>query len=188
MRNLEQFYEQYKRFQAVRKAAKVNLDQQIELYNEGLIQFIIVLQAVVDWGNSVSSEANALVQYNTELARLERETGTILEAHGVAFFEERYGSIGPLGRVANDQCYPETLNPTPDVQRYESTELPSEEFFDLTDPLEAKDEQESGEGNELNEESGRAQGQNLNLKQTSKKDARQSLRARATQRLHDLFR
>jgi outer membrane protein TolC len=74
VRNLDQFYEQYLRFQEVRKAAKLNLDQQVAQFNEGLIQFIIVLQAIVDWGNAVSSEAQSLVLYNTELARLEAQT------------------------------------------------------------------------------------------------------------------
>ncbi len=136
LRNLEQFYEQYRRFQAVREAAKINLDQQMAQYNEGLIQFIVVLQAVVDWGNSVSNEAQSLVQYNTELARLERETGTILEAHGIAFVEERYGSLGPLGRLAVAQAYPRAAQPTASrVDRYGVGEGPSEQFFDLSDPL-----------------------------------------------------
>ncbi len=81
IRNLELFYAQYERFQAVRKAAMENLEQQIEIGNE-LEQFIVLLQAIVDWGNAVSSEAQALVAYNSELANLERETGTILESHG----------------------------------------------------------------------------------------------------------
>jgi outer membrane protein TolC len=65
IRNLDQFYAQYERFQAVRRAARVNLDQQLARYNEGIVQFIVVLQAIVDWGNAVRSEAQALSQYNT---------------------------------------------------------------------------------------------------------------------------
>lgn len=141
LRNLDQFYEQYRRYQAVRAAAQINLDQQMEQYNEGLIQFIVVLQAIVDWGNAISNEAQALVQYNTELASLERETGTILEAHGIAFYEERYGSIGPLGRLAENQCYPQTTRPNqPAIRRYSAGDEPSEEFFDLRDPMSSKED------------------------------------------------
>lgn len=144
LRNLEQFYEQYKRFQAVREAAKINLDQQVAQYNEGLIQFIVVLQAIVDWGNSVSSEAQSLVQYNTELARLELQTGTILEANGIAFYEERFGSIGPLGRFSNQvEAYPSGTRATPSVGRYAAGDEPSEEFFDLSDPLEDREDPEN---------------------------------------------
>lgn len=139
VRNLDQFHEQYLRFQEVRKAAKINLDQQAAQYREGLIQFIIVLQAITDWGNAVSNEAQSLVLYNTELARLEAQTGTILETHGIAFFEERFGSIGPLGRLAEYQCYPETTRPTQAGPRYPAGEKPSEEYFDLSDPLAGED-------------------------------------------------
>ena len=48
IRNLDQFFEQYKRFQAVREAARINLEQQLASFNQGNIQFIVVLQAVVD--------------------------------------------------------------------------------------------------------------------------------------------
>jgi outer membrane protein TolC len=141
LRNLDQYYAQYRRFQAVREAAKLNLDQQMESYNEGLIQFIVVLQAIVDWGNSVSSEAQFLVLYNTELARLERETGSILEAQGIAFFEERYGSLGPRGRFANNECYPYATRPkNSPIDRFGTGDKPSEEFFDLSDPLVNKED------------------------------------------------
>lgn len=135
LRNLDQFYEQYLRFKAVREAAKINLEQQLYRFKVGNVQFIVVLQAVVDWGNAVSSEASALVQYNTELASLERETGTILEAHGIAFYEERFGSISPLGRCADPACYPLANRPTPTVDRYPSGPEASEEFFDLQSPV-----------------------------------------------------
>ncbi len=137
LRNLDQFYEQYRRYQAVRAAAKINLNQQTERFNFGSIQFIVVLQAIVDWGNAISNEAQALVQYNTELASLERETGTILEAHGIAFYEERYGSIGPLGRLAENQPYPLSTRPNlPGADRYGAGDKPSEELFDLRNPME----------------------------------------------------
>lgn len=140
LRNLEQFYEQYRRYQAVRDAAQFNLDQQIQAYNVGNIQFIVVLQAIVDWGNAVGNEASSLVQYNTELANLERESGTILETHGVAFYEERNGSIGPLGRFADYVCYPAATRPTAAAERYGSGTEASEEFFDLQDPLRGNEE------------------------------------------------
>ncbi|XZE20590.1 TolC family protein [Pirellulaceae bacterium SH449] len=135
IRNLELFYAQYERFQAVRRAALENLEQQIEIGNE-LEQFIVLLQAIVDWGNAVSSEAQALVAYNSELAALERETGTILESHGISFVEERYGSIGPLGRMAVPVLYPSATPPAANVNRYEGGEESSELRFDLVDPLE----------------------------------------------------
>lgn len=135
LRNLEQFYAQYERYQAVRVAARTNLEQQLAQYNEGIVQFIVVLQAIVDWGNSVSAEAQALAQYNTELARLELQTGTILQEHNVVFFEERFRSIGPLGRHAEEECYPRSQPASPTVARYAGGEQPSEEYFNLEDPV-----------------------------------------------------
>ncbi len=135
VRNLEQFYAQYERFKAVRAAAKVNLDQQLASYSEGIEQFIVVLQAIVDWGNSVSNEAQALSQYNTELARLELQTGSILETHGIVFFEERFASIGPLGRLGPDHVYPATTVPSANTNRYPAGDRPSEENLDLEDPV-----------------------------------------------------
>lgn len=142
IRNLDQFYEQYLRFKAVREAAKTNLEQQLFRFKVGNVQFIVVLQAVVDWGNAVSNEAASLVQYNTELASLERETGSILEAHGIAFYEERFGAISPLGRCANPVCYPLANKPTPTVDRYDTGPEPSEEFFDLQSPVDRNAEVE----------------------------------------------
>jgi hypothetical protein len=135
IRNLEQFYEQYLAFRETRVAARENLELQMGRYRAGVNQYINVLQAIVDWGNSVSSEAQALTQYNTELARLQRETGTILETHGIRFYEERYGSIGPLGRMCRDACYPESLPPTENESVYPTSQKPAENFFDLEDPL-----------------------------------------------------
>jgi hypothetical protein len=105
-------------------------------YRAGINPYINVLQAIVDWGNSVSAEAQALTQYNTALARLQRETGTILETHGIRFYEERYGSIGPLGRLFPDVCYPKAMRPTENDPMYPTSEKPSEDFFQLEDPLE----------------------------------------------------
>lgn len=135
LRNLDQFYAQYERYQAVRVAARTNLEQQLAQYTEGIVQFIVVLQAIVDWGNSVSAEAQALSQYNTELARLELQTGTILQEHNVFFFEERFRSIGPMGRLGEEKCYPRSQPPSASVGRYEDGMRPSEEYFDLADPV-----------------------------------------------------
>jgi outer membrane protein TolC len=118
VRNISQFYEEYKAFRETRTAARINLEQQLAEWRIGRTIFLNVLQAITDWGNAVSSEAQALAQYNTELARLERVTGTILETHGVRFFEERYKSIGPLGRLAAPVCYPEAMPPGPNANRY----------------------------------------------------------------------
>jgi hypothetical protein len=85
-----------------------------------------VLLAINDWGTAVNNEYQSLVQYNTELARLERQTGTILETHGVRFIEERYGSIGPLGRFADRQCYPSDICPGPNS---ESAPIPPEDQY-----------------------------------------------------------
>ncbi len=143
LRNLEQFYAQYERYQAVRRAARLNLEQQLAQYNVGSVQFIVVLQAIVDWGNSVSAEAQALSQYNTEIARLEFQTGTILQSHSVVFFEERFRSIGPLGRLGEEQCYPQSLPPSTSVARYEGGDRPSEENFDLEDPTSQRTTEEN---------------------------------------------
>ncbi len=138
LRNVEQYYAQYERYKAVRAAARKNLEQQLAQYNEGIIQFIVVLQAIVDWGNSVSSEAQALSQYNTEIARLELQTGTILQAHNVVFFEERFRSIGPMGRCGKDGCYPQSNPPSATVARYAGGSQASEEYFQLEDPITRK--------------------------------------------------
>jgi outer membrane protein TolC len=135
VRNLDQFYEQYLAFRETRAAAQENLNAQMGRYRLGVNPYINVLQAIVDWGDAVSSEAQALTQYNAELARLQRETGTILETHGVRFFEERYGSIGPLGRLFPEVCYPRAMRPTENDALYPTANEPSEDFFELQDPL-----------------------------------------------------
>lgn len=93
-----------------------------------------MLQAITDWGNTINAEANSLLQFNTQLANLERQSGAILESHGVTFYEERFGSIGPLGRIAADVCYPESLPPTPNVDRYPTSTEGAEQSFDLRPP------------------------------------------------------
>lgn len=149
VRNLDQFYEQYLAFRETRFAARENLELQMGRYRAGVNQYINVLQAIVDWGNSVSSEAQALTQYNTELARLQRETGTILETHGVRLYEERYGSIGPLGRMFHDACYPKAMRPTENSAVYPAGEKPAERFFNLEDPLDVLRERKPIDVDEL---------------------------------------
>ncbi|MDP6554653.1 MAG: TolC family protein [Pirellulaceae bacterium] len=134
LRNLAQFYEQYQAFQETRAASTTNLEVQMAEYQAGRVDFLNVFQAITSWGNAVSNEASSLMQYNIELANLERQTGTILESHGVRMAEERFGSIGPLGRWHADRCYPARLPPTLNDDRYTDGEGPSEETFDLKRP------------------------------------------------------
>ena len=135
LRNLEQFFEQYEATRETRAAAQVNLNFQMDRVKVGLLQYINTLQAIVSWGDAVSAEAQLLSLYNTEQANLELQTGTILETHGVFFFEERYGSIGPLGCLGDQKCYPRAKPPSENDSLYPSGDEPAEEFFDLTDPL-----------------------------------------------------
>ncbi|MEP3482093.1 MAG: TolC family protein [Fuerstiella sp.] len=131
VRSLDQLYAQYEAFKETRAAARQNLDVQLKAEEAGLVIFLNVLQAITAWGDAVSSEANALTQYNTALASLEESTGTILDTHGVVFSEERYASIGPGGRKFEDACYPKSLVPQENSRRYENGSVPSEQAFDL---------------------------------------------------------
>jgi hypothetical protein len=139
-RNLAQFYDQYQAFQDARVAARTNLERQLENYRRGRSILLNVLQAITDWGNAVSSESQSLTQYNTELANLEQDTGTILEAHGIRFYEERYGTLGPLGRLGRLRDYPQAMPPGPNEPKYPKSKLPGENFFNLEDPLKPKAE------------------------------------------------
>ncbi|MCG6156332.1 TolC family protein [Rubinisphaera margarita] len=135
IRNQDQFYEQYQAFLEARAAAQENLlVQQAEFVN-GRTIFLNVLQAITDWGNSVSAEAQSLSQYNTELANLELETGTILEAHGVRFNQERKCFIAPCG-IFSEACYPAAIPPTENSPRYPAGDEPAEQSFDLQNPIE----------------------------------------------------
>jgi outer membrane protein TolC len=117
-RNLAQAYEQYQQYKLTRAAAKENADGQFDRYKTGLQIYLNVLQAISALGDAESSEAQALAQYNIELANLERETGTILETHGIRFFEERIQTIGPFGRHGPERLYPASVPPGPNAQRY----------------------------------------------------------------------
>ena len=134
-RNLAQFHAEYLAYQEARRASRFNLDLQLKRWEVGLGAFLDFLQASSNWGNNVSAEARALVNYNSELANLQALTGTILETHGVRFIEERYRSVGPWGRMFDDRCYPRDRRPGPNADRYENTAEPAENAFDLSDPL-----------------------------------------------------
>ncbi|TWT37135.1 Outer membrane efflux protein [Posidoniimonas corsicana] len=136
LQNLDQFYEQYRATLETRAAARKNLEFQIARYQGGLTQYIVVLQAIVSWGDAVSAEADLLALYNIELANLQVQTGTILETHAVFFYEERYRSIGPLGCLGSGRCYPRANPPSDNQNVYPEGDRPSEEYFDLADPLE----------------------------------------------------
>ena len=118
LRNLAQFHEQYLAYGRTREAAYENLERQLADFLSGRrTLFLNVLQAITDWGNSVSLENQALTRYNSALAQVERSTGTILESRGVRFVEERYRSIGPLGRIGPEALYPMSLRPGPNEDR-----------------------------------------------------------------------
>lgn len=130
LRDLAQYYEQYRAFAEARQAAWINLDRQQADYREGRgTLYLNVLQAITNWGNAVQSEAQSLALYNTELANLERETGTILETHGIRFLEERFCSIGPLGRTFRERPYPMSSPLEPNADRYPAASEPAESAF-----------------------------------------------------------
>ncbi|MGF1579689.1 MAG: TolC family protein [Gemmataceae bacterium] len=136
VRNLSQFYEQYQVLKLGRTAARENLQAQVVRFRVGQDAILLnVLQAVSDWANVVSAEAQALAAYNTELATLELETGTILETHQIQFFEDLYGAKGPMGRH-HPKGYPSSIPPGPNAKRYSQGTEPAENFFILEDPLE----------------------------------------------------
>lgn len=139
VRAIDQQYEQYLAFREAREEARVNLDAQLLRYRTQQTILLNVLQAATDWGNAVSAEANALTQYNSQLATLERQTGTILETHAISFLEERYGSVGPLGHFEEPPCYPLDLRPTLNAERYPVSDQPAEESFDLKPPTNMRD-------------------------------------------------
>jgi outer membrane protein TolC len=119
VRTVAQFYEQYKAFKEAREAAEVNLEQQEALFRKGQKAiYLNVLTAIADLGNAISSEKQALAEYNIALSDLERQTGTILQTHGVWFHEDRYASLGPLGRCGPKRCYPSSVFPGPTTPTY----------------------------------------------------------------------
>lgn len=131
LRSIDQAFEQYGAFSEARLAAEENRAQQEKEYQVGRAIFLNYLLAVTDLGNAIIGQAQALSQYNALLADLELQTGTILETHGVRFYEERYGSIGPL---MHTRSFPESTPPTPNAYIYPLGDRPAEQFFQLPDP------------------------------------------------------
>ncbi|MBX7103289.1 MAG: TolC family protein [Gemmataceae bacterium] len=133
MRDLDSSYEQYLAYRQSRAAGLENLLVQLEQFRADRAIYLSVLQALNDWGNSVTNESRALVSYNIQLATLERQTGTILETHGLVFAEERFRMAGPLG-WSHCRDYPKALPPGGEPQKYPSTGEPGENSFDLKNP------------------------------------------------------
>ncbi len=131
--DLDSAYEQYRAFKETREAADVNLRQQLEKFRTGTAIYLNVLQALNDWGSAVSSEAQQLLVYNVALATLEQQTGTILETHGLVFAEERFRAAGPI--PCRDRLYPAAQPPVGSPNEYPGTGEPSENTFDLRNPV-----------------------------------------------------
>lgn len=134
VRELENSYEQYLAYRETRAAALTNLQVQVAELGAGRGIYLSVLQALNDWGGAVTSEARALIDYNVRLADLERQTGTILETHGLVFVEERFRAAGPLCLPKYDRCYPRDQKPAGEPVRYPDSGKPGESAFDLTRP------------------------------------------------------
>jgi outer membrane protein TolC len=133
IRTVDQNLLQYEAYRETRAAATENLRVQFAERQVGLSIFLDVLLAITDWGNAVASEAQALTSYNTELANLEEQTGTILDTHGIRFVEEQFASVGVHGYCFEEECYPRDLRPTDNAVRYLDGGEPAEESFDLDD-------------------------------------------------------
>jgi hypothetical protein len=134
LRDLDSAYEEYLAFKVTRRAAEVNLRFQNENFRAGRSIYLNVLQALNDWGNSVTSEAQQLLAYNVNLANLERQTGTILETHGLVFAAERFRAAGPLGLKRPGRLYPAAVVPAGTPKNNPSSGEPSENAFDLKNP------------------------------------------------------
>ena len=142
VRDLDGAYEQYLAYKETRVAADINVKVQSENFRAGRSIYLTVLQALNDWGNAVSSEAQQLLTYNVALAALERRTGTILETHGLLFNEERFRAAGPLLLPCFDRLYPMAEVPVGSPHHYPDSGEPAENSFDLRNPAprEAKPE------------------------------------------------
>jgi len=131
IRNLDSAFEQYLAYKEARIAADTNVRVQNEKFRAGQSIYLNVLQALNDWGTAITSEAGALLAYNTALATLERQTGTILDTHGLFFVEERFRAAGPLGLHRD---YPLAQPPGGEPRLYFEGGEPAENFFDLKNP------------------------------------------------------
>ena len=135
-RGLENNFEQYLAYREARAAALANVKVQFDYFNAGTVIYLVVLQALNDWGNAVTSEAQALINYNIQLATLERQTGTILETHGLVFVEERFKAVGPLCLPGHERLYSKDLMPTGEPTKFPSSGQAGEHMFELKDPTE----------------------------------------------------
>ncbi|OHB81310.1 MAG: hypothetical protein A2V98_00755 [Planctomycetes bacterium RBG_16_64_12] len=139
-RNLAESEKQYQAFKRARVAAKFTVEQFDAAADPNIggglqdIRILEVRVAIADWGNAVSSQAQALAEYNTQLAVLQEQMGTILEEHGIRFTEDPYCSIGPMGRLACGRWYPSDGRPGPNEEHYERGSVPAMEAFDLEEP------------------------------------------------------
>jgi outer membrane protein TolC len=146
-RNLAQYYEEYLETKRASTAAIINVEAQKARWDLGGIganrmgqtAYLNYLQAITNWGTTKSAEAQSLLRYNSELAAFELEMGTILETHGIAFYEEGFRSIGPAGRLAHDHCYPRATPLGENADRYRGGTEPSENLFKVDSPGELVD-------------------------------------------------
>ena len=122
VRDTDSAYQQYLALRETRKAASDNLEVQIAARRTGRAIYLDVLRALQAWGDAVSAESAALLSYNTQLANLERQTGTILETHGLVFAEERFQAAGPLGRHF-PRGYPGPVSVEGEPRRYPPEEV-----------------------------------------------------------------
>jgi outer membrane protein TolC len=133
VRDLDSAYDQYVVDKKTVAAAERNLwvqDAQVKTGRQ--VIFLNFRQALSDWGTAVSSEAQQLVSYNVALSMLERETGTILETHGLVFNEERFRAIGPI--PCHERLYPEAIVPAGSPHFVPGSDKPAEEAFELNVP------------------------------------------------------
>lgn len=132
VRDLDSAYQQFLALRETRKAAEDNLRVQNANAFLGRGIYLDFLRALTAWGDAVSAEAAALLSYNTQLANLERNTGTILETHGLVFNEERFGAAGPLGKHF-PKLYPGAMDVLGEPKRYPPAK-PRDNVFGLPKP------------------------------------------------------
>lgn len=130
-RNVRQFYQEFLALKEAREAERINLEQQLSEYGRGRAIYLNVLQAITSWGDAVSAEARALASYNAAFASLDRESGWILELHGVTLAGQNYVSEGPLAPLHDGRTYPHSAAPTPNVDRYPPGNQPADRALDL---------------------------------------------------------
>lgn len=138
VRRVASSYAQFTALQETRQAAQENLQVQRAEYLAGRTILLNVLQAIADFGNAVAAEAQSLANYNAELANLERESGTILESHGIRLFEERNRTVGPFGRFGHERLYPQSLRPSESEHKYPANQDPWDRILERDFQLSSK--------------------------------------------------